>query len=284
MGIYDRDYYQDEERGRWGGGLSRATGGRSVVINLILLNAAIYVADMFMSGRVANALELQSNLFQRPWQCWQLVTYGFVHDPRDLTHILFNMFGLWLFGTDVESIYGKAEFLRIYLTGVVVAGLAWAATAAASGGSVLVGASGGVMCLMILFVLHFPRRLLYIWGVLPVPAWALGTLYVAADFLGVQSDDLVAHVAHLGGVAFGAVYYYAGFNLGRLIPRRFSLPSWKLKPKLRIHDEAEDRAPDLNQQVDQILEKISREGESSLTKSERRTLEEASRRYQRRRQ
>ncbi len=284
MGIYDRDYYQDEEQRRWGGGFSRATGGRSVVINLLLLNAAIYVADMLFSGRVTNALELRSDLFQRPWQFWQLLTYGFVHDPDNIMHILFNMFGLWIFGTDVESIYGKAEFLRIYLTSVVVAGFAWVATAAAGGPSVLVGASGGVMCLMILFVLHFPRRLLYIWGVLPVPAWALGTLYVAADLLGVRSDDLVAHVAHLGGVAFGAIYYYSGFNLGRLVPRRFSLPSFKLKPKLRIHDESGDRTLDLNQQVDQILEKISREGESSLTKSERRTLEEASRRYQRRRQ
>ncbi len=282
MGIYDRDYYQEEEQRRWGSPISRATGGRSVVINLILLNFGIYVADMIFDGRITGALELQSDLFQRPWQCWQLVTYGFVHDPRDLMHILFNMLGLWIFGTDVEGVYGKAEFLRVYLTGVVVSGFAWAATVAATGGPSLVGASGGIMCLMILFVLHFPRRLLYIWGVLPVPAWAIGTLYVVFDFIGVRSDDMVAHVAHLGGVAFGAVYYYSGFNMGRLIPSRLKMPSFKLKPKLRIH-EPEDGGPDLNQQVDKILEKISREGESSLTKSERRTLEEASRRYQRRR-
>src|SRR5262249_8181121 len=153
MGIYDRDYYQEEEQSRWGS-FGGAGGGRSMVVNLVLANAAVYVADMLFDGRLTDALGLQSNLFQRPLQAWQLVTYGFVHDPDDFLHVLFNMFGLWLFGRDVEGVYGKAEFLRIYLMGVVVAGLVWAATVFASGGPPLVGASGGVMCLMILFVLN----------------------------------------------------------------------------------------------------------------------------------
>jgi membrane associated rhomboid family serine protease len=286
MGIYDRDYYQEEERQRW-------SGGRSVVVNLILVNVAVYVADLIFENRISSALELRSDLLQRPWQCWQLLTYGFVHSPDNILHILFNMYFLWLFGSDVESIYGKGEFLRIYLTSVVVAGLAWvvftaSAIAAADDGvarmATLKGASGAVMCLMILFVLHFPRRLLYIWGVLPVPAWAIGAIYVLVDVFGVhRADDVVAHVAHLGGAAFGFIYYRAGLNLGRLIPKRLAGGSFRFKPRLRVHD-PQDESRDLNQQVDRILEKISRQGEASLTKSERRTLEEASRRYQRRRQ
>ena len=284
MGIYDRDYYQEEERGRYGGvGRGGYTSGRSLVVNLILLNAAIYVADVFSGQRISDVAALSSDIFRRPWMWWQFITYGFVHDPHDFTHILFNMLFLWVFGTDVETVYGKAEFLRIYLTAIVLAGVAWAATVAASGGPSLVGASGGIMCLMILFVLHFPRRLLYIWGVIPIPAWAIGTLYVVVDLFGMGSNDMVAHVAHLAGAAFGFLYYRAGWNLGRLVPRSLSVASLRInKPRLRVH-EPKDEERDLGRQVDQILEKISREGEASLTRQERRTLEKASRRYQRRR-
>ena len=278
MGIYDRDYYQGEERSNW-------FAGRSMVVNLILLNVAIFIADLLVDQKISETLSLKSDLFEKPWQFWQLLTYGFVHDPNDLRHILFNMFGLWLFGSDVETIYGRAEFLRLYLVTIVLAGFAWVlSTVAAGNPGVLLGASGGVMGMMMLFVMHFPRRLFYIWGILPLPAWALAVIYVFFDLMGAaHSTDNVAHVAHLAGAAFGFIYYRAHLNLGRLIPRRLSFRSLRWRPKLRVHDPDRD-APDLNQQVDQILEKISRQGESSLTKSERRTLEEASRRYQRRRE
>jgi membrane associated rhomboid family serine protease len=283
MGIYDRDYYQEEERRRYGG--AGWFAGRSVVVNLVIVNAAIFVADLFAEHRISQALALKSDLIERPWLCWQLLTYGFVHSSNDILHILFNMYFLWFFGRSVEGIYGKAEFLRIYLASMAVAGLAWVAfRTAAEGQAALVGASGAIMCLMILFVLHFPKQVILIWGVLPVPAWAIGVFYVVADVLGVErGSDTVAHVAHLGGVVFGFVYYRAGWNLGRWIPSRLSASTFRFRPRLRVHDPDEEHI-DLNMQVDQILEKISREGESSLTKGERRTLEEASRRYQRRRQ
>jgi hypothetical protein len=123
-------------------------------------------------------------------------------------------------------------------------------------------------------------------GILPIPAWALGVFYVAYDMFGVGAanpTDHVAHVAHLSGVAFGFVYFKSGWNLGRLIPQRLSGSMFRFRPKLRIHD-PEEASRDLSNQVDAILEKISQQGEASLTKKERRTLEEASRRYQRKRQ
>jgi membrane associated rhomboid family serine protease len=209
----------------------------------------------------------------------------------------------------VEQIYGRAEFLRFYLVTIVAAGLVWLAVQVAQGvpavqeipaidgapamqgvvvvenvGARLLGASGGVMGVMILFVLHFPRRMFYIWGIIPLPAWALGAICVLSDLLGArnQSGD-VAHVAHLAGVAFGATYYLTGLNLGRLVPQRFGSRLFRMRPSLRIHDPQQD-ARNLSEKVDEILEKISQQGESSLTKQERRTLEEASRRYQRRRE
>ena len=279
MGIYDRGYYREEQRGAW-------LGNRSMVFNLIVLNVVIFLADHLVDNYwISTTLGLKSDLARAPWQFWQLLTYGFVHDPTSILHVGLNMFGVWLFGTDVEQIYGRMEFLRIYVSTIIVAGLIWAGVETGVGGHAeLVGASGGVMGLMIIYVLHFPQRTFYIYGIIPLKAWALGTLYVLGDLLGAaENTDNVAHLAHLSGVAYGFVYYRSGWNLGRLIPRRFSSTMFKLRPPLRIHD-PDSPSRDLNEQVDQILEKISREGESSLTKKERRTLEEASRRYQRRRE
>jgi membrane associated rhomboid family serine protease len=280
MGIYDRPYLHDDERAnRWG-------GARSMVVNLIIINVAIWLIDALFEGRPREWLALHSDLVQRPWLAFQLVTYGFEHSP-DIRHILFNMLGLWFFGTAIEGVYGRAEFLRIYLAAIVFAGLAWLVMALANHEQAsLVGASGGVMAVVMLYVLHFPRNIIYIWGVLPIPAWALGTIYIVFDILGFLNpgSSNVANIAHLGGALFAFIYYRTGMRLSSFVPRRLSdlrIPAFR--PKLRVHDPDKD-ARDLNRQVDAILEKIHREGEASLTKKERKTLEEASRRYQQRRQ
>ena len=195
------------------------------------------------------------------------------------------MFGLWFFGREVETIYGSKEFLRIYLTIIVMSSLAWLLSSYTGlpGGSGLEGASGGVMGVAMIYTLHFPMRLIYIWGVVPIPVWAMMTLYVIGDLTDAanrQPDDYVAHVAHLAGALFGFIYYRSGWNLGRLLPDRW----FRLRPALKLHDPEPPPEPrDLTREVDDILAKIHREGESSLTRSERRVLEEASRRYQRRR-
>src|SRR6478735_3580129 len=98
MGIYNRDYYREDEQRLW-------FGGRTLVVNIIIANAVVLVADLLFNNQISQFCELQPDLLQRPWQCWQLVTYGFVHDPHDLKHILFNMYFLYLFGMDVETIY-----------------------------------------------------------------------------------------------------------------------------------------------------------------------------------
>jgi hypothetical protein len=207
-------------------------------------------------------------------------------------HIVFNMLALWFFGTDVETIYGKKEFLRIYLSMLVLSSLVWAivVSVAERGTSSMLGASGAVNGVMVLFVLHYPRRLFQFWGVFPIPAWVICTLMIGQDVMGYDrsvrgANDGIAHEAHLAGVAFAFLYYKTGWNLGRWLPS-FSFKSLKRRlkpgPKLRIHSPA-TREQDLTQEVDRILEKISAQGESSLTAAERRTLEEASRRYQQKR-
>jgi membrane associated rhomboid family serine protease len=89
MGIYDRDYYR-QERPRW-----TASGPRSAVGILIIVNVVVYAADwIFLDGRLSENLSLSVDTLAHPWQWWQFLTYGFLHD-RAPAHIVFNMLGLF---------------------------------------------------------------------------------------------------------------------------------------------------------------------------------------------
>lgn len=281
MGIHDRDYYRgDEPKGFFLG------GDRSMVANLIIINAVLYVADalFFDRGALMLRMGLGSDLFQHPLDFWQLLTYGFAHDPNRPWHILLNMYGLWVFGREVEGIYGRKTFLQLYLSLIVLSGLTWLATTFRYDQPVpLVGASGAVVGIMFVFLLHFPARTILFMMFVPMPAWVFGVLYLLLEFNGVKNgNDVVAHAAHLGGAGFGFVFYRLHWTLFSIVPERLLKRGFKARPKLRLHSPEEDDRL-LGERVDQILEKISREGEASLTKEERRTLEDASRRYQRRR-
>ena len=285
MGLYDREYYREEQPSRFAIG-----GGRTMVTNLILVNVAILVADLLSSDAISQSLKLEADLFSHPWNAWQLLTAGFVHDPHNLWHIGVNMFVLWLFGRDVEGIYGRMEFLRIYLSLVVLSSLAWVVgqVTMRDAQGYMYGASGAVMGILVLYVLHFPRRLLYIWGVFPVPAWVIGVLYVAQDLIGWSEPPQpgqvhVAYEAHLAGALFGFLYYWSGINLGRLLPSGWRVPGLSARPRLRVHDPRADRPASFDDRVDSILDKVNRNGIDSLSAEERRLLEDASRRYQHRR-
>ncbi len=283
MGIYDRDYARDESPG------IRLGGDRMMVTNLVLINVGVYLLQLLTNGERGNPgwltenLSLQSDLLSHPWQCYQLLTYGFLHDVGNLQHILGNMFGLWFLGRDVEWKYGRQQFLSLYLTLIILSGLGWVVAQNAAYGqaaAIVVGASGGVVGVVLLFALNFPHRTILLFLVLPIPAWLLGVLVVGSDLLGaINQTGNVAYTCHLAGAAIAFVYYRTGWSLGRLLPRRFSLKSLKPRPKLRVHepDEKEDK---VSQQVDEILQKIQTHGQDSLTKKERQILEDASRRYQ----
>ncbi|MCL4855374.1 MAG: rhomboid family intramembrane serine protease [Bryobacteraceae bacterium] len=276
MGIYDREYYRhDEQTGLF--------SGRSMVVNLILANAAMFVLILLTDGRVDRWLALGGNFFEQPWEVWRLVSYGFLHSRNDIMHIVLNMFGLYIFGREVEDRLGSIEFLRFYLVAIVVAGLVWlVADQVAGRPGYLIGASGAVTGVILLFVFAAPQRRIYLFGIFPMPAWAFAGLFILGDVFGAANrTSSVAHSAHLAGAGFATAYYYLRWNLGALVSGR--LLSKLRSPKLRVlHPEEDPR--DLNLQVDEILDKISRKGESSLTAAERRTLEAASKRYQRRQQ
>jgi len=276
----------------------------TAVMTIIVANVAIWVANLLAAGEfpINRLLALDGNFFEHPWRVWELVTYGFAHDDSNPWHLVFNMLALWFFGRVVEEITGRAEFYRFYLCAVVIAGLAWLVSLQFGSGLLgrsgsLVGASGAVMAVLAVFIWNFPKQMVLIWGVLPVPAWVLGVLYFLSDVQGAASGGgQVANVAHLAGATFGAIYAWRGLDLGSLFEpfdrwrrRRRSLRVVRQddeqdafgtpirRPSAKPSGEEIDDAK-LQEEVDRILEKISRSGEASLSASDRETLARASRR------
>lgn len=304
MGIYDRDYSRENEPG------FQLRAPTTATMQLIVITGVAYLAQLAFPAIVQQYLVLQCDWFLRPWTAYQLVSYGFLHSPDDVGHILINMFILWMFGREVEARYGKREFVFFYLAAMIAAGMIWSLCEYVSGsrspnfglpmqlvderGQLLglvrnvpsmVGASGALAALVVLFAFNWPHRQVLLFFILPMPMWVAAALGIAFDVKGAMDrSGNVAFTAHLGGALFGLLYYKAGWNLSRLLPNGLAAPKWPTRgPNLRVHDPEADPADDLNQQVDRILEKIQEQGQDSLTWKERRTLEKASKEYQQKR-
>lgn len=288
MGIYDREYYRDEqpEPGhQW--------SQRLMVTNLVIVNVALFLLNMFLvfdkskPNWLTEALSVSPDVLGRPWLWWKLATYGFVHAPGQIGHIFWNLLGLWMFGREVEQVYGRKEFLRFYLAALVLGSLVWCTIEhlTRGGNPSLLGASGAVTAVTLLFVLHFPKRTVLLMMVLPVPAWVLGVLIIVGNVWQVDAmtnSQRVAYDVHLVGAVFAICYYRFGWNLGRWLPdlRRWRRTAARARPRLRVHDPDDEREP-LDEEADRILEKVGREGLERLSPRERRVLEDYSRRMRR---
>jgi hypothetical protein len=203
------------------------------------------------------------------------------------------MLGLFFFGPEIEAIYGRKEFLRLYLALIVAGSVVWAVVNRLAGtdpATMVLGASGAVVGVILLFCLHFPRRTILLMFVLPVPAWVLGVFVVGQDVWSALAGNggPVAVSVHLTGAALAFLYFHYHWNFGRLLEGPTAWLKMRGRSHLRVfkpplEEDTDQGQSELSERVDQILEKIHRQGESSLTRQERRILETASREYQRRR-
>lgn len=299
MGLYDRDYLQDNYQPRWTGG-----GTRMMVTNLVILNAGVFLLNAFLGRDASDGswpllqwFAARPEHLVQPWMWWRMLTSGFVHDPTGISHVFWNMFGLFIFGRDVEWRYGRQELLWVYLVAIVSGSFIWCLRnhLQDASQSQLIGASGGVTAIILLFVYNFPHRTILLMFVFPVPAWVLGVLIIAGNatgVLGMSGDARTAFDVHLVGAAFATAYFFGGWNLTRWSwglgrrpggGSRRGWPRWRKKSALRLHD-PQDEQPDREEaEADRILAKVSREGLDSITSKERRKLEAYSRRVRQRR-
>jgi membrane associated rhomboid family serine protease len=144
---------------------------------------------------------------QSPFAPWQLLTYGFLHG--NFNHILFNMFGLWMFGRDLERLMGPQRFLTYYIVCVVGAGIVQLIVAGMQGGVYpTLGASGGVFGILLAYGMTYPdRTVMLLFPPIPMKAKYFVLLYGLLElYLGVSgSSPGVANFAHLGGMLFGFI-------------------------------------------------------------------------------
>jgi membrane associated rhomboid family serine protease len=135
---------------------------------------------------------------------WQVVSYGFLH--FDFNHLFFNMLGLWMFGGELEQVWGHKRFLVFFFASVVAAALTQLLVNAVLGsGAPTVGASGGLFGLLLAFAMIFPNRIILLFFVIPMKAKWLVALYGVIElYQGVYVlNSGVAHFAHLGGMLGG---------------------------------------------------------------------------------
>ncbi|MES2355987.1 MAG: rhomboid family intramembrane serine protease [Pseudomonadota bacterium] len=176
-----------------------------VVINVLMFFAQFFAGDVLIANFALWPLESISpetaiNVGFRPWQ---IITYSFLHDG--VGHLFFNMLALFMFGGELEVLFGTNRFSKLYFSGVISAAICQLIFSSISGGDLrpTIGASGGVFGLLLVYGMYFPKRtILLLIPPIPLPARLFVILYGALElFLGItQTQEGVAHFAHLGGM------------------------------------------------------------------------------------
>jgi membrane associated rhomboid family serine protease len=171
---------------------------------LIVVNVLAFLLQQVMGNLLVQWFALWplgSGLFMP----WQLGSYAFLHGG--LMHLAFNMYGLWLFGSELERVWGARRLSVFYAVSVLVAALVQLGVTAVLGSDTpTVGASGGLFGLLIGFAMVFPRRMITpLLPPIPMPAPVFVALYGALELtLGVTGSATgIAHFAHLGGLLGG---------------------------------------------------------------------------------
>lgn len=181
----------------------------NVTLILIVINVAFYLI-IYLFPRTFAYLALTPILVFRARFFWQILTYMFIHGG--MTHILFNMLALFLFGSQLERRLGSYEFLAYYLVSGLGAGLFtlvfnWYAPGMA--GIPVVGASGAIYGLLLAYATLFPDSVIFIFGIFPLKAPVAVLLFAAIAIFSQLSNTAVgvAHFTHLAGLIFGYLYF-----------------------------------------------------------------------------
>ena len=212
---------------------------------IIIANVALWVITFIVPDLVVYSLGLVPADVMERGRLWQPITYLFVHDPRGLFHILFNMLAVWMFGVELERRWGTTAFTRYYFVTGVGAGLCVLFTAmlpfeAAEQAYRIptIGASGAVYGLLLAWAMVFPNRTILFMLIFPLPARVFAIIMGAIAFLGAAGGGAgpVSHMAHLGGLVIGWFYLKGPRNLK--LELQYRLARWRMertRRKFNVH-------------------------------------------------
>jgi membrane associated rhomboid family serine protease len=278
-----------------------------VIKGLLIANIAIFILMWFSSAFHFDGASL-GNVFTtvfglmpigEGFRPWQLLTYQFLH--ANFWHLFFNMvFGLWMFGMEVEQSWGSKKFLVYYLLCGVVAGLSQLILSPIFEPALgpTIGASGAIYGVMIAFASLFPERYIFLYFLIPIKVKYFVIILIVFGVMSVGGQGNVANLAHLGGAVAGYLYLMydrrklnQGRSMGKVQSWMSSAP-WShttspaadvVEAKVFDINEAKSFEPkvppmDMQKRIDEILDKISRSGYQSLSEEEKKILFEASKR------
>jgi membrane associated rhomboid family serine protease len=275
---------------------------------LLALNIGIYFLQLtlFGSDAVYSALALDPARFPATW--WTVVSYMFVH--AWLAHLAFNMFTLWMFGPRLEHEWGTSAFVKLYLwagIGGAIAHLLFAQHSA------VIGASGAISGVLVVYALRWPDEEVYLFGVIPMKSrWLVAAMLAMNIIFALSPSSRIDWTAHIGGMAFGWIFLklYSAGGINRVrgwvsavpdetedMPRAVPRGRSPMRDRTRDIDEVVARSnavvlretkpvqhvpkqetpKEYAARVNRVLDKISQQGIESLTRDERRLLEEMSR-------
>ena len=275
---------------------------------ILALNIGVYFLQLtlFGSDAVYSALALDPARFPSAW--WTVGSYMFVH--AWLAHLAFNMFTLWMFGPRLEQEWGTRSFVQFYLwcgLGGAIAHLALAQHSA------VIGASGAISGVLVAYALRWPDEEVYLFGVIPMKSrWLVAALLAMNVIFALSPSSRIDWTAHVGGMAFGWIFLkvYAVGGLNRVrgwvssvpdesedMPRAVPRNRGPMRDRVGGVDEVVERSnavilreskplqhmpkqetpKEYAARVNRVLDKISQHGIDSLSREERRILEEMSR-------
>lgn len=252
---------------RGNGSWRRIEPGAGVVLKLVAANVAVFLLQLVLfRTSFTDLLALHPRLVITRGYIWQIISYMFLHG--DVFHIAINMFIIWMFGRELERIWGSRRFLRFYLA-CGIGGAAFSFAFAYN--TAVIGASAAAYGILLAYGILFPNQRLLLWFFLPIRA---RTLVIALVFIelvkGFSVSDGIAHFAHLGGMAAALVFLRREHQL-----RRFGSYVAGLFTRIpfRISFDADENRSRNAEKVDSILDKIAEKGYENLTETERRILE-----------
>ncbi len=228
----------------------------NVVSTIIIINIIVFFLEMLAPRKMLFYFGLVPPLIDTRGYFWQFVTYMFLHG--NIWHLFFNMFALYIFGSELQRIWGARKFLIYYFFTGIGAGI----TAYLFTNVPTIGASGAIYGLLLAYGVIFPNRLLFLYFLIPIRAKYLVIIFGLIELISSVGGyaDGIAHIAHLGGMVFGAIYLFLFPKIGGIIT-----------PPRRRHD-FDFLPPRENDRVDRLLDKVLQHGIDSLTPEERRFL------------
>lgn len=231
------------------------------ILAIIILNIIAYMLEHAAPEFVIYTFGLVPGIIVRKFYFWQPITYMFLHGG--FFHLFFNMFALYIFGRDLLLRWGAGKFLLYYFfTGIGAGICAFIFTDVPT-----IGASGAVYGLLLAYAMAFPNRVLLLYFFIPMKAKYLVILFGLVElFASITSfADGIAHIAHLGGMVFGALLLFIWTQMKRLHSKK---PDELFKEFTILRPKKPDN-------IDELLDKILMRGVGSLTPSERKKLVKA---------